>query len=180
MPPAPTVEEVSEEGIQPAHDVEKTPTAGISSNVGDQIPHELLEELAPNGEGEYILGKINEMSEEEALAIVEEAHEFFSDDWNLPTDMRERMAKLLKGPKVYGEYYERDLKIDAVMVRWSSPYPGVRSVAELQDNENVPIETFRAYFLGVGWAVIGTFMATFFNSRFPAICKSLQNVSLLH
>jgi hypothetical protein len=28
---------------------------------------------------------------------------------------------------------------------------------------------FRAYFLGIGWAVIGTFMATFFNSRFPAI-----------
>lgn len=83
--------------------------------------------------------------------------------------MRQRMVRLLEGRKLYGDFYDRDLRIDATMMRYSSPYPGVRAVAEPLDNTDVPIETFRAYFLGIGWAVIGTFMATFFNSRFPAI-----------
>jgi len=139
---------------------------------GDQIPHEMLEELAPNGEGEYLLDKINNMTEEEAYAIVQESHKFHADDWNFPSDMRRRMAKLLEGRKVYGEFYDRDLRIDAVLLRYSSPYPGVRAVADPVDDEQVPIETIRAYFLGISWAVIGTFMATFFNSRFPSIGKS--------
>jgi hypothetical protein len=148
-------------------DPEKTPAPhdAVPVRIGDQIPHEMLEVLAPNGEGEYILEKVNNMSEEEALAIVEESVRFHADDWNFPSEMRDRMKRLLQGPKLYGDYYDRDLRIDAVLMRYSSPYPGVRAVAECEDDTRVPIETIRAYFLGIGWAVIGTFMSTFFNSR---------------
>ncbi len=139
--------------------------------IGGQIPHRLLEELAPNGEGEYILDKINNMTEEEAVAIIQESHKFHADDWNFPSEMRERMRRLLEGPKEYGELYDHDLRIDAVMLKYSSPYPGVRAVAEIIDDASVPVETIRAYFLGISWAVIGTFMSTFFNSRFPSIGK---------
>lgn len=83
--------------------------------------------------------------------------------------MRDRMKRLLDGPKLYGEFYDRDLRIDATLMRYSSPYPGVRSVADVLDNTKTPIETIRAYFLGISWAIIGTFMSTFFNSRFPSI-----------
>lgn len=153
-------------------DPEKTGTqTGVHERIGDQIPHEMLEELAPNGEGEYILDKINNMGEEEAISIVREALEFHSDDWNFPSDMRERMRRLLQGPKQYGEFYDRDLRIDAVMIRYSSPYPGVRAVAEIMDDSKTPTETVRAYFLGISWAIIGTFMSTLFNSRFPAISE---------
>jgi hypothetical protein len=81
------------------------------------------------------------------------------------------MQRLLDGPKLYGDFYDRDLRIDATILRYSSPYPGVRSVAEMVDDTSVPVETIRAYFLGISWAVIGTFMSTFFNSRFPGISK---------
>lgn len=156
-------------------DLEKTKPRPISSGrIGDQIPKKLLEELAPNGEGEYLLEKINSMTEEEAISIVQESYHFHTDDWNFPTEMRERMRRLLEGPKQYGEFYDRDLRIDATMMRYSSPYPGVRAVADIVDDSNVPTETFRAYFLGISWAVIGTFMATFFNSRFPSISKISQ------
>jgi hypothetical protein len=89
--------------------------------------------------------------------------------------MRDRMRRLMDGPKLYGELYDRDLRIDATLMRYSSPYPGVRAVVEPQDDTNVPIETIRAYFLGISWAIIGTFMSTFFNSRFPGISKSQVN-----
>lgn len=143
--------ETANEGISPA-DPEKAPHhVGEEENWGDQIPHEMLETLAPNGEAEYILDKINNMSEEEAVEIVTESLRFHSDDWNFPSDMRERMSRLLQGRKLYGEFYDRDLRIDATMMRWSSPYPGVRAVQELEMNDHIPIETFRAYFLGIGW-----------------------------
>jgi hypothetical protein len=157
-------------------DPEKTNSHTVRhESISDQIPHRLLEELAPNGEGDYILDKINNMTEEEAISIIQESYKFHADDWNFPTDMRDRMRRLLEGPKEYGEFYHRDLRIDATMMRYSSPYPGVRAVQEVVDDPTVPIETLRAYFLGISWAVIGTFMATVFNSRFPAISKILRN-----
>lgn len=51
------------------------------------------------------------------------------------------MKRLLQGPKLYGDCYDRDLRIDATMMRYSSPYPGVRAVAEPLDDTDVPVET---------------------------------------
>ncbi|PHH67580.1 hypothetical protein CDD80_719 [Ophiocordyceps camponoti-rufipedis] len=93
--------------------------------------------------------------------------------------MRLRMRRLLLGPEAYGPFYGRDLRIDAVMLRWSSPYPGVRAVACPVDEIDVPTETVRAYFLGIGWAILGTFFSTFFNSRFPSIALNGSVIQIL-
>lgn len=139
------------EGISSTDPEKALHHVGQEENWGDQIPHEMLRTLAPNGESEYILDKINNFSEGDSINIIAESLEFHNDDWNFPSDMRARMGRLLQGRKLYGEFYDRDLRIDATMMKYSSPYPGVRSVQELDLNENVPVETFRAYFLGIGW-----------------------------
>jgi len=64
------------------------------------------------------------------------------------------MKRVMEGPKLHGDFYDRDLRMDATMMKYSSPYPGVRAVAEPLDNSDVPVETIRAYFLGIGWAVM--------------------------
>ncbi|KAI0130471.1 OPT oligopeptide transporter protein-domain-containing protein [Xylariales sp. AK1849] len=94
---------------------------------------------------------LEELGPSEAVEIIQESVKFHADDWNFPAEMRDRMNR-----------------IDAVLMRYSSTYPGVRSVAEHTDVTRVSVETFRAYFVGIGWAVVGTFMATFLNSRFPS------------
>ncbi|PHH65638.1 hypothetical protein CDD81_1724 [Ophiocordyceps australis] len=144
-----------------------------------EISDEQLQTLAPNGEGEFILDRINSMGEEEAVAIVRQSLDFHSDDWNFPSDMRERMRRLVEGPEAYGQGWERDVRCDAVMMKWSSPYPGVRAVASPLDMDNGPTETIRAYVLGISWAMIGTFVSTLFNSRFPSISLGGSVIQML-
>lgn len=77
--------EIRDDDVAPySEDPEKNPKAfGTSEetqeNWGDQIPHEMLEVLAPNGEGEHILNIINNMTEEEAYAIIEESVKFHAE-----------------------------------------------------------------------------------------------------
>lgn len=52
---------------------EKIDTGATPERISDQIPHAMLEELAPNGEEEYILDIINNMTEEEAISIIQES-----------------------------------------------------------------------------------------------------------
>jgi hypothetical protein len=69
--------DVSEESNAPqaSREVEKLPAHVTNGHCGDQISSEMLKELAPNGEEEYILDKINNMAEDEAIAIVKESRE---------------------------------------------------------------------------------------------------------
>jgi hypothetical protein len=61
--------------------VEKLPVHVTNGQYGDQISSEMLKELAPNGEGDYILDKINTMTEEEAINIVRESRTWIPLCW---------------------------------------------------------------------------------------------------
>jgi hypothetical protein len=82
---------VDGDGINPDvsdRDAEKTQArSGATEGYGDQIPDDMLKVIAPNGEGDYILDKINNMTEEEAIAIIAESHKFHADDWNFPSGL---------------------------------------------------------------------------------------------
>ena len=68
-------EDNAPDAVSSDRDPEKTPQPKpekSNAKISDQISHEKLEELAPSGEGAYILDKIDNISEEEAVEIIRE------------------------------------------------------------------------------------------------------------
>jgi hypothetical protein len=155
--------------IVESYNEKKKLEAEIDEHHIGSVTHEMLEVLCPNGETEYFFDKFNNMTEEEALEVITPMIDFHSDDWNFPKQMMEQMKLAVQGKKVYGEHYDRDIRINCYLLKYSSPYPEVRAVADPEDDPDIPVETIRAYFLGIGWAVIGTVVNTFFAPRFPTI-----------
>ncbi|KAK9242897.1 hypothetical protein V1506DRAFT_509002 [Lipomyces tetrasporus] len=54
--------------------------------------------------------------------------------------------------------YEIDIRLEACLVKYRSLYPEVRAVRSPFDDPETPVETFRSYFLGIVWVVIGSFV----------------------
>lgn len=58
---------------------------------------------------------------------------------------------------------ERDLLLN------DSPYAEVRAVVDNTDDPSTPVNTFRAWFLGIIFTILGTGMDQFFSLRYPGI-----------
>ncbi|CAK7895230.1 oligopeptide transporter 2 [[Candida] anglica] len=69
-------------------------------------------------------------------------------------------------------------RLEAALHAYHSPYPEVRAICEPFDDPTIPCETFRAYFLGIIWIAIGSFINTFFSQRQPQISLSASVVQL--
>ncbi|CAK7899875.1 oligopeptide transporter 2 [[Candida] anglica] len=61
------------------------------------------------------------------------------------------------------------VKLEAALLAYHSPYPEVRAVTDPFDDPSLPCETLRAYIVGFIWNAIGTFINQFFAQRQPAI-----------
>ncbi|KAK9370589.1 OPT oligopeptide transporter protein-domain-containing protein [Lipomyces kononenkoae] len=118
---------------------------------------------------DYVLEKINLISPEEALDILKEAIEFHNGDVNFPVETMSKIKLLVQGEEGYGEDFEFDLKTEACLIGYFSPYPEVRSVTEPFDDPNAYVETFRVYFLAIIWTIVGTGVSQFFAFRMPSI-----------
>ena len=83
-----------------------------------------------------------------------------------------KMQLLLQGYKA-ADMEESDwlfeLKTEAAMLKYHSPYPEVRSVTDPFDDVNAPVETIRAYVLGMCFMAGCTALNSFFSPRQPAI-----------
>ena len=60
----------------------------------------------------------------------------------------------------------------AVYLDDDSPYPEVRSAVANTDDPSIPVSTFRAWVLGIIWAIILPGINQFFFFRFPAVTVS--------
>lgn len=61
------------------------------------------------------------------------------------------------------------LRCEAGLVAYHSPYPEVRAVCDAYDDPTIPCETPRVYLVGLIWTAIGTFINQFFAQRQPKI-----------
>lgn len=138
--------------------------------------------IAPKADIEYIYDKILSLTIEEALEILNDGIDYHSDDSNFPFEVMDKLKLLVQGPEASGtsqDEWEFDVKAEAAVLKFHSPYPEVRAIADPYDDPTEPVETIRSWTLAVIWAIIGMGVNTFFAPRFPNITLNSQIMQLL-
>ncbi|KAK9481893.1 OPT oligopeptide transporter protein-domain-containing protein [Lipomyces starkeyi] len=141
----------------------------------------LIEEVLGESQNvDFILKKVSTISTEEAVNILTDAIEYHEDDPNFPqrtmTRIQSLVAALSQGDK---EFYDFDLKLEAVLIGYISPYPEVRSVVDATDDVDTPVESIRAYFLGFLYIIAISGINQFFVTRQPHISIGSAVIQLL-
>ena len=139
-------------------------------------------ETAPRRDIATIIGHITEISEDEAMTIILDAISYHSIDPNFPSAMMTKIKRLSLGYKeaeMDVAEWLFDLKLEAVIIHYHSPYPEVRAVTDPFDDPDESCETPRAYFLGMCFMAGATSLNTFFTPRQPAISISSTVLQLL-
>ena len=140
------------------------------------------EDIAPSRDVQLIMDRIIEMNEEEAVEVLVEALDFHKIDPNFPAWTMAKLKELVQGYKACGmseEDWSFDVKTEAAMLKYHSPYPEVRSVTDPFDDPTEAVETIRAYILGFCFMAGSTALNTFFSPRQPAISLSAIVMQLL-
>ena len=74
--------------------------------------------------------------------------------------------------------WDLQVRLEAVLVAYWSPYPEVRAVTFPYDDPTIPVETFRVYLIGIIWTAIGAVINQFFTERQPAITLAMAVVQV--
>ncbi|KAK9385885.1 OPT oligopeptide transporter protein-domain-containing protein [Lipomyces mesembrius] len=130
----------------------------------------------------FIFDMMSTLSENEAMEVLREAVEYHEDDYNFPAHTLEKMHLLLAGEEEYGmdhESYVLDLLLEATLMKFHSPYPEVRAICDPMDDVNLPVETIRAYVLGILWVAIGSFINELFSFRQPSLTIRAPAIQIL-
>ncbi|KAK9459561.1 OPT oligopeptide transporter protein-domain-containing protein [Lipomyces oligophaga] len=131
---------------------------------------------------DFILDRYPLLTIDEALDIVKKAEEYHEDDFNFPIPTMEKLHMLVKGPEQSGltlEEYEIELCLEAVLMKFHSPYPEVRAVTNPVDDPSEYVETIRAYIIGLFWSGVGSMVAEMFQARQPALTLKSTVLQLL-
>ncbi|KHC54333.1 OPT family small oligopeptide transporter [Candida albicans P75010] len=165
-----------------------------------------LEELPP--QATFMFEKIEQMTIEEAVEILEKNIKEHETDVNIPendlilwkelVEMSDKHTKAELQEKlgnnssssVEGEKtgdveqgheivdWGLQVRLEAVLVAYWSPYPEVRAVTFPYDDPTIPVETFRVYLIGIIWTAIGAVINQFFTERQPAITLAMAVVQV--
>ncbi|KAK9242180.1 OPT oligopeptide transporter protein-domain-containing protein [Lipomyces tetrasporus] len=131
---------------------------------------------------EYLLDMMTTMTVSESLKILTGIADYHSDDFNFSKLSLEKVRLLLAGEEVYNqghELYILDLLIEATVLKFHSPYPEVRAICDPFDDVDIPVETMRAYFLGIIWVAIGSFINQLFANRQPSLTIGSTAIQIL-
>ncbi|KHC61253.1 OPT family small oligopeptide transporter [Candida albicans P75016] len=165
-----------------------------------------LDELPP--QASFIFEKIEQMTTEEAVEILEKNIEEHETDVNIPENdlvlwkelvenshkftkvqlqeklgsnssssvEGEKTADVEKGHEIVD--WDLQVRLEAVLVAYWSPYPEVRAVTFPYDDPTIPAETFRVYLIAIIWTAIGAVINQFFVERQPAITLAMSVVQV--
>ncbi|WWC92468.1 OPT family small oligopeptide transporter [Kwoniella dendrophila CBS 6074] len=128
--------------------------------------------------------KLGSMSLERTRIIMKQVQEMHEHDQNFPISVLQKIEEFLDNPKVfenpdnYGELI-KEMKLEAILVTENSPYAEVRAVVENTDDPDMPSFTFRTWFIGIIYVVIGAFINQLFVIRQPNITVSSEVAQLL-
>ncbi|KAK9234418.1 OPT oligopeptide transporter protein-domain-containing protein [Lipomyces kononenkoae] len=147
----------------------------------DLDPERAEEILGQSQNIDFILDKISTISIEESTNILKGAIEYHEDDPNFPRHSMDKIKALVNVSSEDEKYnlYEFDLKFQAVLIGYVSPYPEVRSIVEATDDPTIPVETFRVYLLGFIYIVVVSAVNQFFTTRQPHIGISAAIIQIL-
>lgn len=85
------------------------------------------------------------------------------------TDVIKDSTSTLEDHHYEGIEWDLQVKTEAAIVGYWSPYPEVRSVTDPFDDPSITCETFRVYIVGFIWTIIGAFINQYFYDRQPSI-----------
>ena len=105
-----------------------------------------------------------------------------SGDPNFPSATMRRIQALVHGPKA-NDMSETDwsfnVRAEAAIIHFHSPYPEVRSVTTPEDDAETPCETIRVYAIGIIFITGSAALNNFFHPRQPAINLGPEVLQLL-
>ncbi|KAK9452506.1 OPT oligopeptide transporter protein-domain-containing protein [Dipodascopsis uninucleata] len=113
--------------------------------------------------------------------ILGKALEYHYGDVNFDNHLYDKIKLMVEGHEAYGgdyDSYELDTRLEAVVIKYHSPYPEVRAVTDPFDDTSLPVETFRAYLLGSIWVAVGSFINEFFYFRQPSLSLKSNVIQL--
>lgn len=151
--------------------MEKSPAASLEENLDGK------KGIYNDATAEVIASDLSPKDHQELIQILRDTVEEHQLDPNFPSEILTRARQFIDNDTetldaiqlrnlVVEIENERQLMID------DSPYAEVRAVADNFDDPDMPVNTVRAWFLGLLFTIIGTGLDQFFSLRQPGLYVS--------
>ncbi|KAK9475590.1 oligopeptide transporter 2, partial [Lipomyces japonicus] len=141
-----------------------------------------MDDILTAGYAPFFVEKVKAINSQESREVLEYALEYHRTDINFPYTTYDRITSLLAGEEAYGQgpvLYDLDIRLEASLMKYHSPYPEVRAVCAPTDDPTIPVETFRAYVIGLFWVVFACFINQIMYFRQPSFSLTSQVIQLL-